>query len=148
MSKESVRQIANSSAIQEQFTKRGYDSSSIKTKIKKIKLPDRKDNTENTSVITEIDIQPHTSQYKKIIRNHWSILKTNKALEKTFPVESIITFRKNKNLKQLIGRNTIQNDKNIKISSNKYEEKCTPCKSGIRSLCCLQVQNTHSFRSK
>ena len=46
------------------------------------------------------------------------------------------------------GGTTIQNDKNIKKSSNKYEGKCTPYKSGIRSLCRLQVQNTHSFRSQ
>ena len=36
----------------------------------------------------------------------------------------------------------------MKKSSNKYEGKCKPSKSGIRSLCCLQVQNTHSFRSQ
>ena len=51
-------------------------------------------------------------------------------------------------MKQLTGGNTIQNDKNINRSSNKYEEKCTPCKSGIRSLCYLQVQDIHSLRSQ
>ena len=33
----------NGKALQEQFTKRGYDSTSIETEIKKIKLLDRKD---------------------------------------------------------------------------------------------------------
>ena len=85
---------------------------------------------------------------KQLIQNHGSILKTNKALEKTFSVEPIIAFRKNKSLKQLTGGSTIQNDKNMKKLSNKYEGKCTPYKSGIRSMCRLQVQNTHSFRSQ
>ena len=85
---------------------------------------------------------------KQLIQNHGSILKTNKALEKTFSVEPIIAFRKNKSLKQLIGGSTIQNDKNMKKLSNKYEGKCTPYKSGIRSMCRLQVQNTHLFRSQ
>ena len=85
---------------------------------------------------------------KKIIRNHWPILKSNKALEKAFSVETAIAFRKNKSLKQLIGGSTIHNDKNIKKSSDKYEGKCTPCQSGIRSLSCLQVQSTHSLRSQ
>ena len=85
---------------------------------------------------------------KQIIQNHWSILKTNKALEKTFSVDPIIAFRKIKSLKQLIGGSTIQSDKNIKKSSNKYEGKCTPCEPGIQSLCRLQVQNTHSSRSQ
>ena len=58
-------------------------------------------------------------------------------------MNQLFSFRKNKSLKQLIGGSTIENDENIKKSSNKYEGKCTPCKSGIRSLCCSQVQNTH-----
>ena len=36
--------------------------------------------------------------------------------------------------------------KNIKRLGNNYKGKCTPCNSGIRSLRCLQVQNTHLFR--
>ena len=83
---------------------------------------------------------------KQIIQSHWSILQTNKALEKTFSTEPIMAFRKNKSLKQVIGGNTIQNDKNIKKEINKYEEKCTPCKNGIRSMCWLQVQKAHLFR--
>ena len=83
-----------------------------------------------------------------MIPNHWHLLKTSKALENTFSVEPIIASRQNKSLKQLIGGYTIPNNKNIKKSSNKYKGKCTPCKSEVRPLCCLQLQNTHSFRSK
>ena len=42
-------------------------------------------------------------------------LKANKALEKTFSIEPIIAFRKNKSLKQFIEGNAIQSDK-------KYQE--------------------------
>ena len=38
----------------------------------------------------------------EIIQNHWSILKTNKTLEKTFLIEPFIAFCKNKSLKQVI----------------------------------------------
>ena len=51
---------------------------------------------------------------KQITRNQWFIMKTSKALEKTFSIEIIITFRENKSLKQTIEGNTTQNDKNIK----------------------------------
>ena len=156
VSKESVQQTefeCYCKGLQEQFTKRGYDSSSIETKINKIKFPDTKDLL-TPKTTKKAQVLPLTVTYnrrlpniKQIIQNHWSILKTNKALVKTFPVEPIIAFCKNKSLKQLIGGNTIQNDKNIKISSNKYEGKCTPYKSGIGLLFCLHVQNTHSFPS-
>ena len=86
-----------------QFTKRGYDLSSIETEIKKIKLLDRK-RLPTLKITQKVNI-------KQTIWNHWSILKTNKALEKTFSVKPVIAFRKkNKtNLEQLIGGKTIQN---------------------------------------
>ena len=118
-------------------TKRGYDKSSIETEIKKIKLLDRK-NLLTPKITQKNQVLPLTMTYncslpniKQIIRNHWSILKANKDLQKTFPVEPIIAFHKNKSLKQLIGGNTIQNNRNIKKSTNKYEGKCTPCISGM-----------------
>ena len=80
---------------------------------------------------------------KQITRNQWFIMKTNKALEKTFSIETIITFRENKSLKQVIEGNTTQNDKNIKKSSSRYKRKCTPCKSGIQSF--RSQQNERMF---
>ena len=131
----------NCKVLHEHFTKRRYDSSSIETETKKIKFVDWKDWL-TLKTTQKVQVLPFTVTYngtlpdiKQLIQNHGSILKTNKALEKTFSVEPIIAFRKNKSLKQLIGGSTIQNDKDIKKSSNKYEGKCTPYKSGIRSLC-------------
>ena len=80
----------------------------IETEIKNIKLLDRKDLL--TPKATHKSTYNHTlPNIKETIQNRWSILKTNKALEKTFSVKLIIAFRKNKSLKQLIGGSTIQN---------------------------------------
>ena len=120
----------NCEVLQEQFTKKCHDSSSIESKIKKIKLLYRKylptpKTTQKAQVLPRIvTYNPTFPNIKQIFRKHWSILKTNKA----FSVEPIIAFRKTKSLKQLIGGNTIQNDKIIKKSRSKYEGKCTPCK--------------------
>ena len=100
--------------MQEQFTEGGYDSYSIETEIKKIKLLDRIDLlTPRTT--QKVQVLPLTLTYnrtlpniKQIIRNHWSILNTYKALEKTFSVEPVIAFCKNISLKQLIGGNTVE----------------------------------------
>ena len=158
VSNESFQQTVNSNPIVRYIVraicKKRLDSSSIETEIKKIKLLDRK-NLLTTKTTQKAQVLPLTVTYnrrlpniKQTIQNHWPISKTNKVLEKNVSVEPIIAFRKNKSLKQLIEGSTIQNDKNIKKSSNKYEGKCTPCISGIRSLCFLQVQNIHSFRSQ
>ena len=62
-----------------------------------------------------------------IKHDHWSILKSNKAIYRTFLIDPIIIFCKNNSLKQLNGGNTIRNDKNIKTRCNKHNRKCTPC---------------------
>ena len=49
-----------------------------------------------------------------IKHDHWFILKSNKAIYRTFLIDPIIIFCKNNSLKQLNGGNTIRNDKNIK----------------------------------
>ena len=107
----------------------------IETEIKKIKLLDGKGLQ-----------KPKTAQKAQLLQLTVTYNHTlNKTLEKTFSVETIIAFFKNKSLEQLIGGSTIQNDKNIKKSNSKYEGKRSTFKSGIQSLSCLQVQKTHSF---
>ena len=51
----------------------------------------------------------------EIIQNHWSILQTNKTLEKTFLIEPFIAICKNKSLKQVITGNK---SKTKKLSKN------------------------------
>ena len=86
---------------QEEFLKRDYDSSSIEIEIKKIKLLVRNELL-MPKKIQKAKVLPLTVTYnciipniKQIIQTRWSILKINKALEKTFSIEPIIPFRKN-----------------------------------------------------
>ena len=95
----------NCKILQRQCSKRGYESSSIETKIKKIDLLDRKELL-TPKTTQKPQILPLTVTYnstlpnkKQTIHNHWPILKPNKNLEKTFSNELIIPFRKNKSPK-------------------------------------------------
>ena len=106
--------------MQKQFTKIGYGLSSTETEIKKNKLLDRKElltpKVTQTGQVLQLTVTyNHTlPNVKQVIQNHWSILNTNKALERAFSIQPIIAFCKNKRLKQLIEGNTIQNNRNIK----------------------------------
>ena len=108
--------------LSKEFIQQTTNSSAVVKYCKKIKLLDRKElltpkATQKAQVLPPTVTHNHTlPNIKQIIQNHWSILKTNKVLEKTFSIEAIIAFRESKTLKQLIGRNTIQSDKNIKKS--------------------------------
>ena len=57
----------------------------------------------------------------------------------------MIVFRKNKNLKQLIGTNTIRNNQKFLTPTQiTTAGQCTPCCKG-QSLCCQQVLKTTKF---
>lgn len=119
LSKESVQQTANSSPIINLLTPKTIQKAQV--------LP---------LIVTYSRTLPNI---KEIIRNHWSIWKSNKSLEKTFSIELVIAFHKNKTLKEVDGGNTIQKDKNInnQATNVKRNVQCVV----IRSMCCLQ--NSH-----
>ena len=77
----------------------------------------------------------------------WHGLQVNPELKERFQSSPIIAFRKNKNLKQIIGSNTIEHNEKLIRSNNKANGKSSPCLSNTRTLCCKQVVSTTSFKS-
>ena len=73
---------------------------------------------------------------KEAINKHWDILKINPQLETIFTDKPILAFRRNKNLRDILGQKTILNGKvkrNIPINERKGW--------------CQQVRNTNTFKS-
>ena len=58
-------------------------------------------------------------------------------LKKVFENKPLLAFRKNENLRQLIGGNKIEKNKKL-LTTNK---------SNSRTLCCKQVVKTEHFKS-
>ena len=84
---------------------------------------------------------------KIILEKHWHILNVNPELKKLFENKSLLAFRKNKNLRQLIGGNTIEKNKKL-LTTNKFTNgNCSPCFSNSRTLCSKQVIKTVHFKS-
>ena len=78
---------------------------------------------------------------------HWHVLQVNPELKERFQSSLIIAFRKNKNLKQIIGSNTIEHNKKLIRSSNKVNGKSSLCLSNTRTHCCKHIVSTTSFKS-
>ena len=69
----------------------------------------KKEKTETGNHLTLLVTYNNTLPYIKIIlEKHWHILNVNPELKKLFENKSLLAFRKNKNLRQLIGGNTIE----------------------------------------
>ena len=75
------------------------------------------------------------------------MLQANQSCKETFSALLVITFRKSTSLKQIIGTNTIHNNKKlIKTKNNHHTGKCIPCNL-IRSLCCQQLISAATSKS-
>ena len=78
---------------------------------------------------------------------HWHLLHINPSLAEMFQNPPIFAFRRNKNLRDIIGTKLIENGKVKRKFTNKIQSKCTPCLVNNRSLCCKQIVHTTTFRS-
>ena len=85
---------------------------------------------------------------KKVIDEHWHLLQINPKLKNAFQGKPIIAYKRNRNLKEIIGSNKILNNKVIR--KKKAEKKhlfCSPCYTRRNNLCCQQVEKTSVFKS-
>ena len=84
---------------------------------------------------------------KSILEKHWHTLNVNPELKKVFENKPLSAFHKSKNLRELIGGNTIEKNKTL-LTTNKFTNgKCSPCFSNSRTLCCKQVIKMEHFKS-
>ena len=84
---------------------------------------------------------------KEIVMKHWHLLRTNPNLAEIFQSPPISAFRRNRNLRDIIGTKLIENGKVKSKFTNKIQGKCTPCLANNRIPCCKQVVHTTTFRS-
>ena len=83
-----------------------------------------------------------------VARKNWNILQTNKNLQELFQEHLIAVFKRNKNLKEIIRGTRIENGNIKKFNILSRTGKCTPCLSGVRTLCCNQVMTTNTFMTQ
>ena len=85
---------------------------------------------------------------KESIGRHWDLLKINPNLEQTFQHKPFMSFKRNKNLKDLVGQKTLLHNKVQKRKKTKDRKGwCSPCNSHGNNLCCKQIRTTNTFQS-
>ena len=147
-----------SSKAGEQFTKtfvsRGYSESEIKIRIDSTSCQDRnellryKDRTLKAKIPCILTCNTQLPNIKEATNKHWDILKINTRLEIIFKEKPIMAFRRNRNLRDIIGKKTILHDKVLReIYITKWKGWCSPCNSRCNNLCCNQIRSTKEFTS-
>ena len=138
----------HSSNLLQQLKEKAYHHDTLKEQIEKARTQERtlllNKNPEEVKQSIPISITYNRTlpKIKSIVAKHWHVLQVNPELKERFQSSPIIAFRKNKNLKQIIGNNTIEHNKKLIRSNNKVNGKSSPCLSNTKTLCCKQVVST------
>ena len=134
-----------------QFQKRGYNRSLIEQQIDKANLQQReqllkeKKKEAATNIPLSLKYNRTLPKIKEIVIKHWHLPHINPNLAEIFQSPPILAFRRNKNLRDIIGTKLIENGKVKRKFTNKIQGKCTPCLANSRALSCKQVVHTTTF---
>ena len=82
-----------------------------------------------------------------IVRKYWNILNISRTLQGLFEEEPITAFKRNRNLKELIGSNYIENGKVKRVRYTFTRGKYFLCLSKAGNICCSQLTSKATFIS-
>ena len=133
---------------------RGYEESEIKEQINKANERNREELLQYKPK-KSLNKKPYVITYntqlpnlKEAIDKHWNTLNINTQMQNIFKDKPIIAFRRNKNLRDILGQKTLRNGKIIrKQAITNKKGWCRPCNSRNFNLCCQQVRHTNTFQS-
>ena len=109
----------------------------------------KKDRPISTRIPLEITYNRFLPNISKIIRKNWNILSVNRSLKNFFQNEPVTAFKRNKNFKELIDSNKIQNSIVKKINKNTLKpRKCSSCFGNSRTVSCNKVTTTSIFKNQ
>ena len=145
---ESLQQMNNA------FLKRGYQQEHLTNQFTKAENKSREQllttkPKEKTAgrIAFVTTFNKHLPNIKSAIDKHWDILNINEQVGEAFKEKPFIAYRRNRNLKDLIGQTTI-NKNNVQRKKTNEKGKCRPCLTTTANLCCRQVLSTSTFKSQ
>ena len=143
----------NSKQLLNTLIKRGYNKTDTPTQINRaISIPRNellnKIKTSNTERLPlTVTYNRFLPDLKTIIDKNQHILQIEAKLKEIFAKTPILAFKRNKNLRYIIGGNKVFYNKKI-LNVNKFNKgKCQPCFTKSINLCCKQLKTCSTFQS-
>ncbi len=102
------------SDFKDKLMRRGYERSEIDKCYRKLKFNDRKDilygtktkpNVQQLMFVTKY--HPDSGKLTKAVNKHWNLIEKNTYLSTLFPHKIMVTFKKGKNIADMITRNKL-----------------------------------------
>ena len=123
--------------LKERLWNKGYNKKSINQQFSKVKTIDKNELLKEKAHSKEMQSKaPVVLTYNRflpnisnIVRKHLNILNISRTLQRFFQEEPTAAFKRNRNLKEFIGGNSIEKEK-VKRAKNTFTiGKCSPCLS-------------------
>ena len=134
------------SCVKERLLNQGCNKKSIDQQFSKVKTIDRNKLLKKTNDNETKNKTPPVLTYNRflqnisnIVRKHWNILNISRTVQGLFQKEPITAFKRNRNLKEIIGSNCIENGKVKRTKKNSPWTClwiCSPCLSKTGNLHC------------
>ena len=142
--------IKGITSLKDSFLKRGYKEAELDEQLEKADAVPRKNtltkNTkkENNRIMMITTYNKTNPDLQNIIKKNWHLLQLDPHIGKLFTEEPMFAFRRNKTIKNLLGRNKFNPLPPRGITSTGSSEPCTPDK---KLKCCKHVNETTTFKS-
>ena len=136
-----------------ELVERGYKTDKMKKNIEKANNVKREDflnykaRTPNTKIPLIVTYNKNLPKMKQMVDNTWNTLKINPDEAVKFEEKTIICYRRNPNLKDLMGQTRISKGKVLRRKEKKVG-KCSPCLSRIDTKCCKDIISTSKFKNR
>ena len=131
---------------------RGYQTSEIARQIDRARAMDRKsalehkEKTPNTRIPLIVTYNQNLPDFNKIINSSWNILQINATEKEKFGEKPRLTFKRNQNLKDILGQTRILNGK---VQRKKIIiGECKPCRGRSDAKCCKHIRSTKTFSNQ
>ena len=89
----------------------------------------------------------HLPSINPIIEKHWHLLKTNPEIASKFCNKPVLAFRRNKNLRDILGQTHLSKNKKIVKKKPPTGGSSQACLSRINNQCCMHIISTKTFKS-
>ena len=138
--------------LKRNFTKRGYDENQVNEQFARVQQINRKDllqyndNKDENKLKFMTKYNRNLPEIREIIDKNWSILKANGKQAKVFQDKPIITFKRNKNLKDMLGGAKLMNNRKV-VTKQAKKGHCGPCLTQIGNICCKHIISTNTFKN-
>ena len=143
----------NNKILLNKLVERGYQLEETKKNIDKIHLLKREELLKYKEKMPRNNI-PFITTYsrqmpnlKRIVDSSWNTLMINPAIATKFHQKPLFCYRRNRNLKDLLGQTRISKNKVVK-KTEKLIGKCSPCLRRPDTKCCRHIVSTSTFQNR